>query len=272
VNGWKLFIIKHKGRPPIFGTGLAIDKEEPPTLEISMKMNHDTKLKKARRSLIRETLMAMIGLTMGACTADTSSPECPEQDASQAATAQFDPRSAADVAAAQGANLDLPEEPTIALPTPIALPPLNGPTLKTTGPKATFLAKAPALQPGKLTPHRVKTSLGVIGSATGVGVDQRTPLGVATTFSSDVEKVWAFIKVRNTLRDTKVRMVWKRDGKTRMQVNLKVGKSKGWRTWSYRKMGHRDVGAWTIDVLDMRGETLHTMAFDVTRPEEIAQR
>jgi hypothetical protein len=96
-----------------------------------------------------------------------------------------------------------------------------------------------------------------------VGVEKRTPLGVASEFTTDAEKVWAFIKVKNTNEPTKIRMVWKKDGKARMDVKLRVGKSKGWRTWSYRTIRKRDVGQWTVDVLTLEGDKLHTMKFEV---------
>ena len=96
-----------------------------------------------------------------------------------------------------------------------------------------------------------------------LGVEKRVPLGVGTTFGSDAEKVWAFIKVKNKKAPTKLRMVWKRHGKERMAIDLRVGKSSGWRTWSYKRISKHDVGEWSVDVLTQDGKTIHTMSFEI---------
>ena len=118
-------------------------------------------------------------------------------------------------------------------------------------------------KPGTLNSHEVEGKLGVIASAMALGVDKRTPLGVGSKFSTDSEKIWAFIKVKNKTAPTKLRMVWKRQGKQRMAIDLRVGKSSGWRTWSYKRIGKRDAGKWTVEVFTQEGEKIHTMAFEV---------
>jgi hypothetical protein len=109
----------------------------------------------------------------------------------------------------------------------------------------------------------VKGAFGIVESALATGITERIPSGISDTFTVDVDKIWAYVKVRNRGVPTRVRMVWKQSGQVRMSVNLRVGKSPGWRTWSYKRISTRDVGSWTVDVLTEEGKLLHTLAFRV---------
>ena len=222
--------------------------------------------RQVKRTLWRNTLMGIIGLTMSAC--GISADEPLENEATQGIdvlsaltdTAEPSPsdkqkeidslkrelevlrKRVADVEAIEPPTLNAKEKPKTE--EAIAL---------TTEPK-----------PGALNPHEVEGELGIVASAMALGVEKRVPLGVGSKFSTEAEKIWAFIKVKNKKAPTKLKMVWKRNGKQRMAIDLRVGKSSGWRTWSYKRIGKRDAGNWTVDVLTQEGEKLHTMAFELT--------
>jgi len=134
--------------------------------------------------------------------------------------------------------------------------------------KTTPVAK-PAPTPEKksagMQTFKVKSSFGIVAAALATGVDKRTPVGISDTFSTDTDKVWAFIKVKNRDEPTSVTMVWKKDGKKKWSYDLRVGKSFGWRTWSRKSVSKRDAGKWSVEVLDAEGRLLLTMPFTITK-------
>ena len=222
---------------------------------------------RATRTLRRNVLMGIIGLTMSACglTDDVSDP--PSDPSPLTKTTTEVPDVVTEPSTKMSREVTALKEELERLRDKLAVAEnIAPPTLQST-PKSQpshGSAESTGPKPGKLTTYKVKGDLGVVGSAMALGVDKRVPLGVSNSFSTDAGKVWAFIKVKNKTAPTKLRMVWKRDGKERMAIDLRVGKSSGWRTWSYKRMGKRDAGQWTVDVLSPEGETLHTMAFEIT--------
>ncbi len=103
----------------------------------------------------------------------------------------------------------------------------------------------------------------ILELSAGTGVEQRAPVGVSSAFGLDVGEVWAYVNVKYDGEPTTVTMVWKRDGAEKWRIDLQVKKSPHWRTWSRKKMGPKDAGAWTVDLLDADGVLLRTLAFDV---------
>jgi len=229
-------------------------------------MKRPTKNQKqtTRSSLWRNTLLGIIGLTMSACGLSADEPERESHNVLDVISAQADIASPTptdkeeqikalkqelEALKEKVAKVEAIEPPTLDVAKPIAS---AKPVALTTQPK-----------PGQLDSHEVDGELGVVASAMALGVEKRVPLGVGSKFSADAEKIWAFIKVKNKNAPTKLRMVWKRHGKQRMAVDLRVGKSSGWRTWSYKRIAKQDAGKWTVDVLTQDGKTLHSMDFEV---------
>jgi hypothetical protein len=58
-------------------------------------------------------------------------------------------------------------------------------------------------------------------------------------------------------------MVWKHEGVEKGVVELNVGKSPRWRTWSRRQMRTRDTGRWSVEVRSADGSILDTVDFEV---------
>lgn len=126
-----------------------------------------------------------------------------------------------------------------------------------------------------LQSFEVQGDFGVVSGGLATGVKDRTPTGIGDRFTTETERIWAFIKVRNRLNPTHVTMVWKKNGKKIWSYELRVGKSSGWRTWSRKRVSQRDVGAWSVEVLDVEGKLLVTLPFTITSapdgPEASAQ-
>ena len=124
-----------------------------------------------------------------------------------------------------------------------------------------FPSQAP---PKKLAPSQLE----VIDDAVGTDVEKRTPQGVSESFTTDDSLLWAWVRVRNSSDEaSEITMIWKHEGTLKSTVKLNVGVSRGWRTWSKKRIAKNDVGSWSVEVYNPAGDLLSTMNFVVTHPE-----
>ena len=97
------------------------------------------------------------------------------------------------------------------------------------------------------------------------GIEHRRPTGVGTSFPYSVRKVWCWVMARNSTRkQTKITAVWNHKGKAVYKIKLNVGVGKGWRTWSYMKIGAKHVGPWNVQLLGPEGTLLREVDFTIT--------
>ncbi|PIE20304.1 MAG: hypothetical protein CSA66_00705 [Proteobacteria bacterium] len=115
----------------------------------------------------------------------------------------------------------------------------------------------------------VKPRVEIVESALALGVEGRAPVGVGEVFSTDADKVWAWVKVNNTGAPTFIRMVWRKGDEVAWELKLDVGKSSGWRTWSRKTVRKWDVGQWTVDVFDERGLRVDELDFEIKPAEAL---
>ncbi len=107
-------------------------------------------------------------------------------------------------------------------------------------------------------------AMSVRKAAIATSIEDRKPVGSGKTFSADVEKLWAYVGVKNDEAPSHITMVWKRNGKERSRVKLKVGTSPYWRTWSSKVIDRKkDPGKWTVEVQDAAGQVIKTMSFEL---------
>ncbi len=118
-------------------------------------------------------------------------------------------------------------------------------------------------------PAPKKANLEVVDFVVGRNVHKRVPEGTGTEFNLDDGRLWGFVKVKNGGPEDKIKMVWKRNGKTRSTAELKVGTSPGWRTWSWVNLHRWDAGQWTVEVQDMEGNQLGFINFNVDDFEDL---
>ncbi|MFT7621022.1 MAG: hypothetical protein ACI9WU_000183 [Myxococcota bacterium] len=104
-------------------------------------------------------------------------------------------------------------------------------------------------------------ALEVVDGKAARGVDHRSPIGASGTFAEGV--VWAWVRVKNSGDRSQVRMIWKHDGEVRSRMDLDIGTSSGWRTWSRKTMTADDAGPWTVETWTWDGRLLDTMEFEV---------
>lgn len=131
--------------------------------------------------------------------------------------------------------------------------------------------KAPKLPSGTKT-RRIKrvsegsASMAVRHISIAQGVENRKPVGVSERFPASVDKLWAYVKVRNNDEPSHITMVWKHNDRVRSRVKLNVGTSASWRTWSTKRISPKDKGRWSVDVVDAEGSVLETINFQLTDP------
>lgn len=91
----------------------------------------------------------------------------------------------------------------------------------------------------------------------------QTLTGLDEVFFVGKDTVWAFASIANPGAAETVEMVWKQGEETRWSTSLEAGKSKGWRTWSRRTLRKKDLGAWTVEIVDAAGHVLGSIPFEV---------
>jgi hypothetical protein len=162
--------------------------------------------------------------------------------------------------------------PDRAEPAPVA--PATSPVVATPAPPAPLdlpvadepagLAVVPVEDDGPEVEEEPKaTRVRIVDSAIASGVEKRVPTGLADVFGTDAGTVWAWVAVENLGEPTKITMVWRRDDKVRSTLELSVGTSPRWRTWSRNHIRKFDAGEWTVDLYDTDGNLLDTLEFTV---------
>lgn len=105
--------------------------------------------------------------------------------------------------------------------------------------------------------------LRVVDMAVGTDVQARQPVGAAVEFRAGAGKLICFTVVRNGRAPATVSHVWRRDGKVLSKVELNVGTSPKWRTWSRQRVRPGWTGDWSCEVLAADGAPLARASFRV---------
>ncbi len=92
------------------------------------------------------------------------------------------------------------------------------------------------------------------------GIYEREPADIATSFEPSDERAYAFARISNEGPLTSVSFVWHYGSNLHAAVDLNVGTSQGWRTWSSAKL---KSGDWRVELVTEEGEVLAERAFTV---------
>ncbi len=92
------------------------------------------------------------------------------------------------------------------------------------------------------------------------GVYEREQTDIAKSFEPSDERAYAFARISNAGPLTNVSFVWHYGSNIHAIVDLNVGTSQGWRTWSSAKL---KSGDWRIELVTEEGEVLAERAFTV---------
>jgi len=113
-------------------------------------------------------------------------------------------------------------------------------------------------------PSPAASGVRILEAAIATGVEDRMPTGVADVFDLDAgRQLTAWIRADNPGPPTHVTMVWRRGEEVAFEIELRVGQSDGWRTWSRKTIRAWDAGEWFVEVRDKGGALLETLRFEI---------
>ena len=98
--------------------------------------------------------------------------------------------------------------------------------------------------------------LKLVDLAIATDVKRREPTGIDNRFATLPARFHCFCVFENRQQATQVTHVWKRDGRVVSRVELEVGKSPKWRTWSRQRLQPTWTGNWTCEVVSSSGRIL----------------
>jgi hypothetical protein len=107
-----------------------------------------------------------------------------------------------------------------------------------------------------------KSKLEIKKFACGTAVEERELQGEATTFPSDIERIYCWSLITGCEEPTTVEHVWYYGNKEIARVPLDV-KYPRMRTWSYKTMMPQWIGDWKVELVDIDGQVLATSLFKV---------
>ena len=93
-------------------------------------------------------------------------------------------------------------------------------------------------------------------------VQDRTPVGVDTSFSADVEKLYCFTKVISNQDEGSIFHVWLYNDRVMARVQLST-KAKVYRTWSSKRILPSWTGKWRVDIESANGNLLGSKEFEI---------
>ncbi|MGM0576333.1 MAG: DUF2914 domain-containing protein [Myxococcota bacterium] len=98
--------------------------------------------------------------------------------------------------------------------------------------------------------------LGLVDLAVATGVRERTPEGVSPTYEEMPDLFYCYTAFDNPDEPVTVTHVWRRGDRVVSRVELEVGVSARWRTWSRQRVKPSWTGTWSCEVLAPGGERL----------------
>lgn len=106
------------------------------------------------------------------------------------------------------------------------------------------------------------SALKVVDAAIATGVENRSPVGAASTFSATVGKLYCFTKIVGAKQPTEIKHVWFYNNTEVTSITLPV-KAITWRTFSNKIVPAYMKGAWKVEVQSADGNVLKTIEFKV---------
>jgi hypothetical protein len=97
----------------------------------------------------------------------------------------------------------------------------------------------------------------------GTGLEDKLPVGIELHYTTIPEVLYCYTVFDNPAQDLTVTHVWRRSGRLVSKVELEVGKSPKWRTWSKQRTQPHWSGVWSCEVLAPDGTQLGLTVFQV---------
>ena len=93
-------------------------------------------------------------------------------------------------------------------------------------------------------------------------IEDRQPVGVDSTFSKDVGKLYCFSNITGAEKQCSISQVWYYKDEQMANIKLNV-KAKTWRTWSSKKIVSFATGQWRVDIVSEKGDVLASKKFTI---------
>ncbi len=90
------------------------------------------------------------------------------------------------------------------------------------------------------------------------GINEREPVDITYSFLSSDKRAYAFLRINNLGAPTNVSVVWHYEDRIHAAIELEIGTSPGWRTWSSANLR---PGWWRVELLDHEGLVLAEHSF-----------
>lgn len=97
----------------------------------------------------------------------------------------------------------------------------------------------------------------------GTALEDKLPTDVATHYATPPEILYCYSVFENPDPDATVTHVWRRGSRLVSRVELEVGNSPKWRTWSKQRTQPHWTGLWSCEVLDQKGQQLGLTVFQI---------
>ncbi len=104
----------------------------------------------------------------------------------------------------------------------------------------------------------------VENSAVGEDVVNREVVSEGESFPVSVGKLYCLSKIANIPNHTEVVHAWYYGSTERARVKLNVSPP-AWRTYSSKIIQDHEIGVWRVEILDIDGNLLETVRFQVTQ-------
>lgn len=92
------------------------------------------------------------------------------------------------------------------------------------------------------------------------GINDREPMGTTEQFDTDDALGFAFARLNNDGTPTNVSFIWELDNQVHASIDMSVGTSPGWRTWSSVTLR---PGTWRVKLMDESGLMLAEKSFTI---------
>ena len=99
-----------------------------------------------------------------------------------------------------------------------------------------------------------------------LNVQDREPVGVDTSFSSDAGLLYCFTRIEGATDSTSVTHLWYY-GQRKVSVTTLPVKSSRWRTFSKKEINPEWTGKWHVVILSEAGDPLAQLSFFIRAPK-----
>ncbi len=98
---------------------------------------------------------------------------------------------------------------------------------------------------------------------TGRDIINRQLLKPDSLFNLDDRRIYCMTKIQNQNNGKTIFHKWYHEGKLRASIEMEIGRSYNWRTWSYINIRPERVGNWKVVVVDTLGISYDSLLFKI---------